>query len=141
MLTITPTFYSSFDPLRKISKAYALENQVAQHPRIVIGSELLEYLHGSSQDPGQGRESALRRLFAQKCLSLIYVDTDGAHALDYAGKAIRDMYPDWKEVIFMAVKYAQAEWERFKKEGHYKLASRYFCLLNYLADRQKTYWT
>jgi hypothetical protein len=122
-------------------KAYSLESQVAQHPRIVIGSELLNYLNSSAQTPGQDKESALKRTFAQKCLSLIYIDTDGASALDYAGKAVRELHPDWKEVISEAVQYAQVEWERFKKEGDHKLAARYFCLLRYLIDRQKKYWT
>ena len=122
-------------------KAYRLESEVAQHPRIVIGSELEGYLRASAEDDERSTESALRKIFAQKCLDLIYVDTDGVTALDYAGKAIRDLYPDWKGMISQAVTYAQTEWERFKKEGNEKLASRYFCVLSYLNDRHKKYWT
>jgi hypothetical protein len=121
-------------------KAYALESEVAQHPRIVVGSELFGYLKSSAQDPEATRESTLRRLYAQKCLDLTYVDTDGTHALDYAGKAIRDLYPDWRDVISKAAEFAHREWERFKKEGNHKLASRYFCLQSYLIDRLRAYW-
>jgi hypothetical protein len=113
---------------------------VAQYPRIVIGSELLNYLKESVQAPGQSRESALGRVFAEKCLELIYIDTDGAPTLDYAGKSVRELHPDWKEVIHEAVKYVRMEWERFKKEGNHKLASRYYSLLSYLSGRQRMYW-
>jgi hypothetical protein len=122
-------------------KAYSLESEVAQHPRIVIGSELEGYLRASAEDDGPSTESALRKIFAKKCRDLIYVDTDGVSALDYAGKAIRDLYPDWKGIISLATNYAQTEWERFKKEGNDKLATRYFCVLSYLNDRQEKYWT
>jgi len=122
-------------------KAYSLESDIAKHPRIVIGSELEGYLRASAEDVGRSTESALRRIFAQKCLDLIYVDTDGVSALDYAGKAIRDLYPDWKGTISQATNYAQSEWERFKNEDNEKFASRYLCVLNYLNDRQKKYWT
>jgi hypothetical protein len=123
-------------------KAYSLESDIAKHPRIVIGSELEGYLRASAQDDGSSSaESVLRKIFAKKCLDLIYVDTDGVSALDYAGKAIRDLYPDWKEIISLATNYAQTEWERFRKEGNDKLAKRYFSVVSYLNDRREKYWT
>jgi hypothetical protein len=122
-------------------KAYSLESEVAQHPRIVVGSELAEYLRASAEDNGRSTESDLRRIFAKKCLDLIYVDTDGVSALDYAGKAIRDLYPGWKGILSRAVDYAQTEWERFRKEGNDKLANRYFSVVSYLNDRREKYWT
>ena len=124
-----------------LCKAYALESQAAQYPRIAIGSELLDYLSASSRNPNQNQESDLTRVFAKRCLSLVYVDTDGVPALDFAGKAIRELYPDWKNVISEAVVYAKSELERFKKEANDKLASRYSRLMNYLIDREKRYWT
>jgi hypothetical protein len=122
-------------------KAYSLESEVAQHPRIVIGAELEGYLRASAEDDGRSTDSALRKSFAKKCLDLIFVDIDGVSALDYAGEAISDLYPGWKGTVSRAVTFAQTEWERFRREGNDKLANRYFSVVSYLNDRQEKYWT
>jgi hypothetical protein len=105
--------------------AYALENNVAQYPRVVIGPIFHDYLITSSNVPGNTNEAVLRRTFAEKCLRLIYEDYDGVTALDYAGKAVHDMSPQFREVILNAGEFAHRELERFKKEHDYKHSSRY----------------
>jgi hypothetical protein len=120
--------------------AYALESELAQYPRIVIGSTLRNYLIESLHDPGDSRESALRRTFARKCLDLVYEDTDGVMALDYAGNAMREAYPPFKEVILKGAEFAETERKRFGEARNEKLASRYFLLVSYLRDRIQRFW-
>lgn len=120
--------------------AYALENSVAQYPRIVIGPTLRNYLIESSEYPGNSKEVILTRTFAEKCLGLIYEDYDGVAALDYAGKAVREMSPQFREVIVKAADFADRELQRFKKAHDYKHSSRYWLLVNYLHNRIQTFW-
>jgi hypothetical protein len=120
--------------------SYALENDVAQYPRVVIGPTLKHYLVESSKDPTQTKEAALRRSFARKCLELIYEDKDGVAAIDYAGKAMRDMYPGFKEIIMRATDFAIRELNRFRQEGNEKLTSRYSSLADYLQERARAFW-
>lgn len=122
-------------------KVYQLESEVAQYPRIVIGTELQDYLRVSSQDYENNPDSTFRRSFAETCLSLVHTDSDGISILDCAGKAIREKAPQLREAVVQALDYVQSEWERFKKENNNKLESRYFSLMTYLADRQKEYWS
>jgi hypothetical protein len=120
--------------------AYELESKVAQYPRVVIGPTLSDYLIGSSQDPGNSNEAILRRTFAGKCLGLIYEDYDGVTALDYAGKALRELHPQFAPVIINAGEFAEKELVRFKNAHDYKQASRYWLLVNYLRDRTQKFW-
>lgn len=121
--------------------AYTLENNVAKYPRVAIGPTLRDYLIESSKDPGKSNEAALRRTFAAKCLDMLYQDSDGVTALDYAGKAVREIYPAFREVIMNAVEFAENELRRFEREGDKKLMSRYSLLVNYLHDRKQRFWT
>lgn len=120
--------------------AYALENNVAQYPRIVIGPTLRKYLIESSQYPGNSKEAVLRRTFAEKCLGLIYEDYDGVTALDYAGKAVREMSPQFREAIIDGGRFAERELDRFKSAHDYKHSSRYWLLVNYLHNRIQEFW-
>jgi hypothetical protein len=120
--------------------AYALEEKVAQYPRVVIGQTLHDYLIQSSKEPGQTNEGILRRKFARKCLDLIYEDYDGVTALDYAGKGVRKMSPQFREVIINAGQFAERELHRFKNAHDYKHSSRYWLLVNYLDNRIQTFW-
>jgi hypothetical protein len=113
-------------------KAYSLENQIAQYPRIVIGPELVDYLEESARDSQTIPSSAVRQVFAKKCLSIIYNDTDGAFILDYAHKSIQEFHPYCKMFLEGAFKFAIKEWNRFTEEKNHKLAARYFLLVNYL---------
>ncbi len=116
-------------------KAYRLENDIAQYPRIVVGPDLVGYLNSSLEDLNPTGEASVRRSFAKFCLELIYEDTDGAFALDYAHKSIQERHPALKRHLQKAFTFAVEEWNRFSKEGNHKLASRYFLVVNYLDTR------
>jgi hypothetical protein len=122
-------------------KAYDLESNIAKYPRVVIGSTLRDYLVASSKDPANTKEAMLRRIFAGKCLDLIYEDSDGSLALDYVGKAVREMsHPTFQEIIMNGVDFAETELKRFEKDQDEKLVSRYALLVTYLRDRIQSFW-
>ena len=121
-------------------KAYKLESEIAQYPRVVVGPTLRDYLIASSVDPEGTKEAALRKDYARKCLGLIYDDSDGVPALDYAGEEVRQTYPGLGQFIFKARDFAQTELKRFEQEGNEKLSSRYLLLANYLSDRIGRFW-
>jgi hypothetical protein len=121
-------------------KAYTLESETAQYPRVVVGPTLRDYLITYSEDPETTKEAALRRDYAQKCLGLIYDDSDGVQALDYAGEGVRQSYPALGQFIIKAMDFAQTELKRFQQQGNDKLSSRYLLLVNYLTDRVQRFW-
>lgn len=120
--------------------AYELETNIAKYPRVVIGPTLKHYLLESSRDPTQTKEAAVRRTFAGKCLDLIYEDKDGIAAIDFAGKAMKDMYPGFKEIILRAIDFATRELNRFQEERDEKLSFRYSLLVDYLQQRLHAFW-
>jgi hypothetical protein len=122
-------------------KAYELENNIAQYPRVVIGSEFHEYLIASFEDPSNTEDGVLRRRYARKCLDLIYQDNDGVLALDYAGEAVRKKYPGLGPLIISAMEFAQSELARFQREHNDKLIERYTLLVSYLSDRVQRFWS
>ena len=122
-------------------KAYQLENNVAQYPRIVIGDGLIAYLNDAASLSENDAISKLKRGLAKDCLSMLFIDSDGVTILDFAGNFLKKHPSAQSEmVIATAIKFVESEWERFKKEKNYKLAARYNSLLSYLLDRQKRYW-
>jgi hypothetical protein len=74
-------------------------------------------------------------------LRLIFADDDGNAAVDYAGEAVRELYPDFNPIIITAADFAEQQLRRFEKEGNEKLSVRYRLLVNYLRDRQQKFWT
>ena len=117
--------------------AHRLESEVAQYPRIVVGSALVDYIKNETLRPLEHEAAELIRGMAKRCLKLLCVDLDGVTILDYAGAASRGMFPTLQSSIEPAIEFATREWQRFQKEGNHKLAGRYFMLINYLRSRRQ----
>ncbi|MBL7130689.1 MAG: hypothetical protein ISS45_04730 [Candidatus Omnitrophica bacterium] len=124
-------------------KAYALENKVAEYPRIVIGQELLNYLatlaNKHPQLPTQTNEDVeLCKVMATSCLKMIVRDLDGVPILDYLGKDFlksinenSEQAKKFEEVLNQAFQFVELEYKKRKQAGDKKLALRYYLLLNY----------
>jgi len=129
--------------------AYTLESKIAQHPRIVIGDTLINFLlnlsHKNSQIPNQTKEDVeLCKMLADNCLQMIIKDLDGHFILDYLGQNFRDNFTknlaaDGQEANEKAFKLAfdfiEKEYEKLNKDRNEKLSSRYFMLYNYFKSR------
>lgn len=120
--------------------AHRLESEVAKYPRIVVGAEFLQYIEAELANPGQSLTDNYRRATAQKCKNWVSHDADGVPILDYAGAAARNISPESGELVDKALAFAEAELDKFEREGNDKLAERYSILRNYLATRRAAVW-
>ena len=120
-------------------KAYHLESNIADYPRIVIGQSLIDYLkaHMRSEDR-ENRVEGITAHHAEKCLGLITCDCDKQHILNYLGQTYYDTCSHinsfelvTNRVLIPAYKFIAAEHERFEQAGDKKLAPRYEKLKRY----------
>lgn len=128
-----------------LAKAYALESEVAQYPRIVVGNEALNYLNlAANQSADPSSYVAISAEVAQMCLNMLVRDDDGHWVLDYFGGAFKKyVYPkqpksnglNGQKILEKCLDFASAEHERFAEEQNSKLAFRYANLTNYLISR------
>ncbi|NTU49683.1 MAG: hypothetical protein HGA87_02095 [Desulfobulbaceae bacterium] len=128
-------------------KVYELESKVAQYPRIVIGSQLIEFLHlafsGTKQFDAQTDEDIqVCKVLAERCLKFIVKDVDGHYILDYLGSDFISNFSSepksvssYKEMITKAFEFVEEEYQIRQGQCDAKLASRYFLLLNYFRAR------
>jgi hypothetical protein len=73
-----------------IVKAYNLENDIAQYPRIVIGKDLIEHiLNGAKHIEGDPQLTG-KKLSYKSCFKQMLIDGDGNYILDYFRKDIFD---------------------------------------------------
>lgn len=73
-----------------LNKAYLLESEKAQYPRILIGKELLRFLNIQANNPDNTIYGEVSRIKARSCLDMIYEDRDGLFSLDYLSKPFLD---------------------------------------------------
>lgn len=125
--------------------AYALESKIAQHPRIIIGDNLINYLMDLSrkiqQLPNQAPEDIeLCKIMADSCLKMIIKDLDGYYILDYLGNKFIDNFTghlsedekeSMSETFKLAFNFVEEEYKKRRDARDEKLATRYFMLYNY----------
>lgn len=124
-------------------KAYALESNVAEYPRIVIGKELMNYLATlASKDlqmPDQTKEDIeWCKAMATTCSNMVVRDLDSVLILDYLGNNFRqnicenpERAKEFEDTFSKAFQFVESEYKKRKQLGDKKLALRYYLLLNY----------
>ncbi len=126
-----------------IAEAYRLESEVAEYPRIVIGSEFLNYLLNLSnmteQISGQDRDDKeYCRRMADLCLSMTCKDLDGMTIFDYLGDEFRNRNlkkGDFEIITGRARDFAKQAYLHYRDKTERKLALRYFLLHKYIETR------
>lgn len=120
-----------------LSRAYELESKIAQYPRIVLGTELVEYIQGHRIQTETDVFSKINKEIAETSLKLIAIDDDGIYFLDYLGDGFRKNIAGGldKSVVKKAYAHIVAESNRLKAEKNSILAFRYTLLRNYFEDR------
>lgn len=120
-----------------LERAYTLESRYAQYPRILIGEELVNYLHSisrASQSLAGARIGAIR---ARSALRMIFRDSDGRCALDFLGNEFRDItsrsLPE--STVQQAYDFVCTEAMRWRTAGKQDLAERYGKLCTYFRSR------
>lgn len=115
-------------------KAYQNESERAQHPRLVVGKELVNYLDTMSHNPApieRGLAQGLRDLLLEN------FDGDGEWILDYAGPGMRAIMPDATGFLAPASAFARRSRSEFQACGERgeKLSERYAKVIRYLDAR------
>lgn len=121
-----------------LARAHTLESKVAQYPRIVIGEQLLQYLHALSQQPQTTHEASVNSGLASKALELLALDDDGQAFLDYLGVHFRDRLQQLettKEAITLAYNFIIEQSIKYKETRNSKLGFRYTLIRNYFESR------
>ena len=120
-------------------KPYRLESK-AEHPRLVVGDELVRYLKTNARPEGPGIEQQMQALLAAKCLTFLIRDQDGKWILDYAGPGARSVLEQQPsgEIVAKARAFAQQSRTQFQKDSSklgLTLFQRYSKLVRYLDSR------
>ncbi|NLG44748.1 MAG: hypothetical protein GX547_16015 [Phycisphaerae bacterium] len=121
-----------------LRRAYYLESKVADHPRVVLGNGVTEYLQDQAELPASDRDSPCRREVARLCHSFISIDEDGMPIVDYLGRGFCDFTSavDRQAQIAQALEFVDSGHKRFMAEGNTKLALRYARLKQYFLARR-----
>jgi hypothetical protein len=116
-------------------RAYKLESEVADYPRIVIGENLVKHIDDWDVTKGErtGRISSkdARELdFSTWCRNFFCKDEDdGMTMLDFLGEGVRNQVPAAVPLFKKALNFVESERQRFLEERNIKLANRYSRLL------------
>jgi hypothetical protein len=126
-----------------LERAYMLECQGAQYPRIVIGDELWKYLSVALVrfEADAAPNARIAKAIVQKTMQLISSDTDGKKILDYLGPVLRELMKpgDVKIMVQPAYDFVTAEQQRLFSIGDEKLGKRYALLRRYFESHLSQY--
>lgn len=121
-----------------LSRAYTLESNVANYPRIVVGEELIRYLNETGAQPATDEFSKMSIQVAANCIKCLAYDDDGIPFIDYLGPYFRTLIGDTaQDASFIDKAYDQVIKfsTRYKTAKNSQLAFRYTLLRNYFEDR------
>jgi hypothetical protein len=135
-----------------LNMAYHLESSVAQHPRIVVGGKLINYLLQRVNEKISNEFSEYCRSRARMCHSMIMEGHDGFPELNYLGDEFHELFavlkkpiggkePHVKEIITGAAEFIRFEKQRHIMRGDHKLAGRYSLLERYFIPRASKWLT
>jgi len=124
-----------------LERAYFNESQLAEYPRHVIGEELINYLYSVENGQYSTRFGLISKELAKLCKGMIIRDNDGHYMLDFLGDKAKEGYGDSinSEIVNNAFKYVVSQQKHFEEKNNYKIASRYFRLMNYFRLRSKVW--
>lgn len=116
-----------------LGKAYEIECEHAEYPRIVIGTDVRTILHQFATINEANIEEAGLKFYANECLALIKEVSKDLFMLDFLSPQIM-IYQGNDEFISMTQKafiIISSEIERFRASGNTKLLERYIRLQDY----------
>ena len=116
-----------------VARAYELESEVAQYPRIVVGTRIVEFLQAHRANLEQDPFSRLNHRLADLCLNMLVQDADGFWVLHYLGDTFQwSVTHENHHFLYEKAKtYVLEQAEYHRKSLNTKLAFRYSHLLDY----------
>jgi len=116
--------------------AHALESKIAEYPRIVVGKTLPAYLRWVRESAPHNPAGRLAQLHADKCLSLLGLDSDDRLILDYLNAwFLTAGISQTRPRVKAAYEFATREADRWKREGNATRAEAYIRLAKYFESR------
>ena len=124
-----------------VAKSYELESQIAEHPRVVLGTEFIRYLDAHERIPGDQPQTQYVRTLATCCKEMISLDEDGVHIVDYLGPGFKEHVANEIDASAYdhAVTFIGEQLESSQKAGNDKLVQRYERLHGYF-ERNRFIW-
>lgn len=118
-------------------RPYTLEQHEASYPRIVLGQQFIDYLHGMKSLEGNSHGAEVTRRAADAALEITCIDSDGRPILDYMGQAYRSQLIGDRlaRLGAEAFEFAKRSEKRYRDDP--KLHSKYSRLLEYMEPRMK----
>lgn len=116
-----------------VARAYELESEVAQYPRIVVGPETVRFLQAHAANTAEDVFSQTDREFASLCLDMLVPDADGHWLLHYLGEKFQFAvtHGQHEELYKAARQFVQDQLALHQHHQNSKLAFRYSHLLLY----------
>lgn len=116
-----------------VIRAYELESEIAQYPRIIVDQEVVRFLEAYRINLANEPISRANRDYAQHCLAMLAQDDDGYWILHYLGHEFqRSVTHDSHASLYgKAQAFVIQQAEKHKRLRNSKLAFRYSQLLAY----------
>ena len=116
-----------------VARAYELESEVAQYPRIVIGDRIIALLESFRTSPKTDIYAEQNREMANLCLRMLLRDVDGSWMLHYLGEVFCQSFTEklHMELYNDARKYISEQLRHHQSTGNKKLGFRYSHLVRY----------
>lgn len=123
-----------------VARAYELESEIAQYPRIVVGPEAVKLLKAHAANPNQDVYSQNDRELANLCLGMLFQDADGHCLVHYLGDKFQYAvtHDHHAELYVAARKFVFEQLFEHQASLNTKLAFRYSHLLRYFDAHQPT---
>lgn len=116
-----------------VAKAYELESQVAQYPRIVVGPRAVDYLIANINNSSSDIYSKFNRELAKTCYGMLAQDCDGYYFVHYLGDVFHQIATQGlhQELYQASMKFVLEQCKKWRDERNTKLSLRYNQLLSY----------
>ncbi len=116
-----------------VIRAYELESEVAQYPRIIVGQEVIKFLEAHKANSEDEPFTRVSREYAQSCLDMLVQDVDGHWIVHYLGDAFKwaVTHEQHGNLCEKARRFVVQQLEAHKQQLNGKLAFRYSHLLAY----------
>ena len=122
-----------------LERAYYIESNLAEYPRFVVGTELINYLLWVENQQCKTRLGEVAKGMAKFCKEMIIRDTDGRFMLDFMGEKSKETADNSIdiEVVKLARDFVVSQHQKYVNAENDKLSSRYFRLLKYFNSRKR----
>lgn len=116
-----------------VARAYELESEVADYPRIVIGPYLVNYLELQRNNASEEHHDMVNQQLASLCLKMLLRDTNGHWLLHYLGTDFRIAVTgsDHDKLYSLAKSFVNSQLSEHQSTLNTKLADRYVHLQQY----------